>query len=345
MKIASVSALFTLLVGVAFAQQTEGGPIPAIKEAPGVLDGTYVETHVPLKKPIQYDYLREADAVWTKRVWRSIDLRERANHPLYYPHENLFERFDFTTNTQEYKTYENSRQWSLWRIIKYHAFDKLMMGQTPDITIFRPRCEDCPFEDGDGFKYPVVPMTAAGYRDSSYIQDVGTFFNMMKPGIDEVVKDEYGDPLTAMDGSDSIIPGKDIYIPILSQEVVRYDLKEEWFFDKERSVLDVRVLGIAPVVIEEDASGNKVERRKFWIYFPECRYVFCRYFVFNTQNDAMRMSYDDIFWKRQFTSYITKENNVYDREINDYKLGVDALLDSERIKEEIFKFEHDVWHF
>jgi hypothetical protein len=73
--------------------------------------------------------------------------------------------------------------------------------------------------------------------------------------------------------------------------------------------------------------------------------VFARYFVFNTRNDAMRMSYDDIFWKRQFASYVTKENNVYDREINDYKIAVDALLESERIKEEIFNFEHDVWHF
>ena len=69
------------------------------------------------------------------------------------------------------------------------------------------------------------------------------------------------------------------------------------------------------------------------------------YFVYNEKNDARRMSFDDLFWKRKFQSYIDKETNVYDRTINDHKVGVDALLKSEDIKYEIFKFEHDVWHF
>ncbi len=346
MKTASVLLGIIILSSGVFAQDVEGGPIPAIKEAPGVLNGTYVETIVPLKKPIPYDDLREADAVWTKRVWRSVDMRERMNHPIYYPHEKLFDYFDFNTNEQIYKTYDNNRQWSLWRILKYHAFDKLKMGQTPDITVFDVRCNDCPFEDGDQFKYPVVPKSAAGYADSNYLADVGVFFNTMFPGRDEVVLDDQGYPIPKMDGTgDSVIIGKDIFKPITSEQIVRYDLVEEWFFDKERSVLDVRILGIAPVVGEPDTSGAIVAKRKFWIYFPECRQVFARYFVFNTRNDAMRMSYDDIFWKRQFASYVTKENNVYDREINDYKIAVDALLESERIKEEIFNFEHDVWHF
>jgi hypothetical protein len=46
-----------------------------------------------------------------------------------------------------------------------------------------------------------------------------------------------------------------------------------------------------------------------------------------------------------FQSYIVKETNLYDREIDSYKAGVDALLESERIKEKIFNFEHDLWSF
>ena len=61
--------------------------------------------------------------------------------------------------------------------------------------------------------------------------------------------------------------------------------------------------------------------------------------------DAERRSYEDIFWKRQFSSYITKWSNVYDRGINEYKQGLDALLEGEEIKSALFEFEHDLWNF
>jgi hypothetical protein len=62
-------------------------------------------------------------------------------------------------------------------------------------------------------------------------------------------------------------------------------------------------------------------------------------------NDAERRTLEDIFWKRMFSSYVIKESNVYDRAIVEYTTGINALFEAERIKEDIFKFEHDLWHF
>ncbi|MEX1188992.1 MAG: gliding motility protein GldN [Bacteroidia bacterium] len=120
-------------------------------------------------------------------------------------------------------------------------------------------------------------------------------------------------------------------------------IKEEWFFDRQRSVLDVRILGISPLYEQDDKE--KGDQPLFWVYFPEARNILAKYDVFNRKNPTERRSFDDIFWKRQFSSYIIKEENVYDRSINEYKKGLDALLEANRIKEEIMIFEHDLWEF
>ena len=83
----------------------------------------------------------------------------------------------------------------------------------------------------------------------------------------------------------------------------------------------------------------------FYIYFPACRPYFAKHEVYNTKNDSERRTFEDIFWKRQFASTVVKETNVYDRNIEDYSKGIDALLESDRIKGDIFKWEHDLWHF
>ncbi len=139
---------------------------------------------------------------------------------------------------------------------------------------------------------------------------------------------------------DSVITVTESFGP---HKVKKLMIKEEWFFDKQRSVLDVRILGIA--LLYEQDDKEKGDMPLFWVYFPEARTLLAKYDVFNRQNPSERRSFDDIFWKRQFSSYIVKEENVYDRSINEYKKGMDALLESNRIKDDIIIFEHDLWEF
>lgn len=129
-------------------------------------------------------------------------------------------------------------------------------------------------------------------------------------------------------------------------EIYRFKIKEEVFFDRERSVMETRILGIAPQKELYDASGQFAGYQDmFWIYFPEARNVLAQSEVYNRMNDAHRLTYDDIFWKRMFTSLIIKESNVYNRSISDHKTPMDALLEAERIKSNIFHQEHDLWSY
>ena len=132
-------------------------------------------------------------------------------------------------------------------------------------------------------------------------------------------------------------------------EIKQYMLKEEWYFDKQSSSLNVRVIGICPIreFVRESDDPTQVQRQKvFWIYYPEARSLLATNEVLNQYNQAQSMSFDDLFIKRYFNSYIVKESNVYNnRDISAYLSGKDAMLESKRIEKEIFDFEQDLWEY
>lgn len=259
-----------------------------------VLDGAYIKEHTKTKKIIQYPHLREADVMWSTRIWRVIELKQKINHPLFYPHQEL-----------------NDRK-SLFQVIRDGLIvDGSITAYDPGVTL------------DDEFNDPML---------ISEVQDI-----LSK--IDTVYVSDPDDP----DQTIMRVQPSDI----TSDQVERYLLKEDWYFDKQRSELYVRIIGMAPQIPKLTAEGERTGAftTLFWLYFPECRYVFSNWDVYNRSNDAERRSFDDVFIKRQFASYIYKESNVYDRNIIEYTTGIDALLEAERIKEEIFLLEHDLWSF
>ena len=149
------------------------------------------------------------------------------------------------------------------------------------------------------------------------------------------------DPVTG-----EVIGSMEAQTTLNSQDIVRYRLKEDWVWDRQRSQRQVRIIGIAPIIEKKDDEGNSQGLAPlFWLYYPECRYVFANAECYNYENDAQRRTFEEIFQKRYFSSYIVKETNVFDRSISDYAQGIDALLESERIKDELFTIEHDLWHY
>lgn len=137
---------------------------------------------------------------------------------------------------------------------------------------------------------------------------------------------------------------------INTSEVKQYWLKEYWFFDNQHSTMDVRILGLCPIrFFIKDSDGEDAEPRKsqvFWVYFPDVRRILANHEVFNNNNDAERRTFDDIFFKRYFSSFIVKVSNVYDdRAISEYSMGIQSLLEAEKFKNEINDYEQDLWEY
>jgi len=281
MKLKNIAIIALLFIfNTTFAQQ------------PSVLDGAYIKEHNKTKKVVPYTHLREADVMWSKRVWRDIDLKQKINHPLYFPLEEV-----------------NDRK-SLYAVIKAALNEGL-------ITAY----DAGNYGWNDDFDKPLT------------MSEVDAKMYKMQDSVATV--DEFGDAKMEW-----------MQDPLLPDDIVKYRLKEDWIFDKQRSERQVRIIGIAPVKLRFDQNGDvNGEEVMFWLYFPECRYVFANHDVFNPNNDSERRSYEDVFWKRQFDSYVIKEANVYNRQIQSYAKGLNSLMESERIKTELFNYEHDLWSY
>jgi len=130
-------------------------------------------------------------------------------------------------------------------------------------------------------------------------------------------------------------------------EVKQYMLYEEWYFDKKLSKLDVRIIAICPYWLGMDQQTGQQQRIPlFWIKFDDIRNVLATKEVFMTSNDAQRISFDDLFMQRRFSSIIFGKSNVFnDRYINEYTVGKSSLFEADQIKIELFNFEHDLWEY
>lgn len=246
-----------------------------------------------LSRPVPYAYVREADVMWSKEIWRVIDLREKINLPLYYPLD------------------EQPNKKSLFRIIQKGIYS----GNISKV-----------------FSYDVFT------NEFGALMKLSDSNKAMTETID--AKDSVGGPLLDQFGNQLIYQDT-----IKPEQIAQYWVKEVWFFDKQRSVMEVRITGIAPVIVIDDPQNDRFAYKPlFWLSYPDCRNYFAQYKCYNAFNDSDWRNFDEIFQKRFFNSYILEESNVYGRPITAYAQGKDALLEAERIKEDIFRFEEDIWH-
>jgi gliding motility associated protien GldN len=132
-------------------------------------------------------------------------------------------------------------------------------------------------------------------------------------------------------------------------DIVKFRLKEEWVFDKESSRMYTRILGIAPIKTYVDDAGNILgESPLFWIFYPDLRPILSLYEVYNGKNFGGRMSWEELFESRYFSSYIVKStiDNPYDLYIKQYiKDDILRLLEGDNIRSKIFNFEQDLWSY
>ncbi|MDX9891376.1 MAG: gliding motility protein GldN [Bacteroidales bacterium] len=309
MKKLALITISLLFVGFVFAQE-EGGSTLEQPKRPLEFPWTQMDVDT-FSVPVAPVFVRQNDVMYYHTVWRTIDLREKRNHPYYFP--------TYTRGT--------------WRSLAQTIFDAIDL-KNPENPNALPVYSD---------EFCTTKKTPEEVRN--ILTNLKTITRF--------------DPETG-----EVIGTEDLYEEFQANEVLYFRIKEIWFFDKQRSVLEVRILTIEPIVEYEKPlntdpnapqndednilQGQKTRRNTGIIMWDELRPYLVQQEMFNVKNNAARLSFDDAMtWKRQFTSFIYQEQNTYsDRPIQDYiKNPRDQRIESDNIINKIRMYEHELWEF
>jgi gliding motility associated protien GldN len=258
-------------------------------------DNAYDKGGLSDRTPLPYEHLRWDDALYSEKVWRELDLREKMNKVFVYEAND-----------------DNGSQ----------VFVNMLLNAVKkgDVTAFAA--------SDDRFTTPMtmaeIDLLTQGTADTNAVAKIS-------------------DP----NQIDYYVVTKASFDP---KSVTKIRIKEEWVFDREASRMFVRILGIAPVITKFNPNGTeRGSQPLFWIYYPDLRPTLAKYEVYNPKNmGASRMTWEELFESRMFSSYITKStlDNPGNRNIKQMiKDPILALLEGDNIKDRIFNYEQDLWSY
>jgi gliding motility associated protien GldN len=134
---------------------------------------------------------------------------------------------------------------------------------------------------------------------------------------------------------------------------LKYMIQEVVFFDKHYSRLYSKILAIAPLHSDNVTyyDGMPVMEALygqilFWVPFDYFRPYMAQQYLMPNRNDTKRITFDDFFAQKLYTSYIVGASNIYDRMIPDYvKTREEIVYEQQLIESELLNFELDLWEY
>lgn len=84
---------------------------------------------------------------------------------------------------------------------------------------------------------------------------------------------------------------------------------------------------------------------QYWVSMPAIRKIIFDEKLNDSKLPSDIKNLDDVFFKRDFVSYIFKEANINNRPISDSILDPDAAPLARKIELEMIETEHDLWGY
>lgn len=259
---------------------------------------------------------RTDDVVWSRVVYRIIDMRFKQNYQLYTP-----------------VSAEDPVYSSLFRTM-LRAIEKGM---------------------------PV-------YEKSSIVGDIRPYFNL-SPMSKEMIPTVLNTDRTGELGDGNIatseymllnydsISDKMTFNGYSYNSFVRNQLKfmiqEIIFFDKHYSRMYSKLLAIAPMNVDNAGiyEGMSVMEALygqilFWVPFDAFRPHMAQQYVTPRGSNSARVTFDDFFIQKKYSSYLVGVDNIYSRMIPEIGTTYEEIQkEQKRIETELLNTEQDLWEY
>ena len=267
---------------------------------------------------------RTEDVVWSRLIYRVIDMRYKQNYQLYFP---------VTSADPQYR--------NLFKVMLDAIVDGMpVYEKSQEPGDIKPRLETPLAKDQ-------IPGLLNTDREGISDGDIATSDYML------IHYDSVTDKMSFND--------------YMYQQYVRNQLKfmilEVVFFDKHYSRLFSKIIAIAPMS-SEDIEGEDTpitdalyQSLRFWVVYDDFRPYMARQYMIPQSNDSKRVTFEQFFAQKLYTSYIIGDSNMYDRMLAEAATrGHDeqedkALIERElkkeqqRIENELMTFELDLWEY
>ncbi len=259
------------------------------------------------------------DVIWSRYIYRIIDMRYKQNYQLYFPTKS---------DDADYR--------NLFKVITDAVVDGMPIYEKNMETI-KPDFKQEPISRN------VIPTMFMADDPMADYSDDPTHFDITSSDAMLVHYDSIEDKLSFH------------FYPFekLVRNQLKYLTQEVVFFDKHTSRLHIKIIGIAPLQSDKISTRDSTnlmsslrESIMFWIPFDKLRPYMAMQYAIPNRNETKRVTYDEFFQKRLFTSYIVGEGNMYNRYIPDYAISEDEIKkEQKRIETELLNFEQDLWEY
>lgn len=269
---------------------------------------------------------RRDDVVWHRTIYRIIDLRYKQNFELYFP-----------TNM------DNAYQKSLFGVMMLAVCDGIPVYAKPMDVSLDPHLELDPMP-----RNGIAPLLELGSGETAAPTfDLGALEGM--DGVD----------MSALSQNPSVLQYDSIndkmtiteYYHNFVRNQYKFLIREVVFFDKHYSRLYSTIEAIAPMYAPKSEGAETAfdaiyQQVCFWLPFKDLRKYLKNQYINTSYNKSKRISYDEFFAKKLYTSYIVGEDNMYDRVIPQYLKTEKAIKrEQQRLADELLNFEQDLWEY
>ncbi len=184
----------------------------------------------------------------------------------------------------------------------------------------------------------------------------------IKPEFDNLLN---GDELSRIFAYDEIMDNNLIQVDPITEErsinpdqymrYVRNQLKfliqEVIFFDTHTSRLYSKIIAIAPMyalhpdnMVSNDSMAYFRNSVLCWFSFDELRPFLMKHLIIPDGNNSQKMTFDDFFSQKLYSSYLLGDSNMYSRMLLEYSVDENVLkAEQKRIETELMNIEQDLW--